>query len=50
MVISRGVKVMYVKRNELIARLVTLTGKSRSEFIDKTVKELSEMYDIYITK
>ena len=32
---------MYISKNDLIKRLVLLTGKNRSEFITLTVKELS---------
>lgn len=41
---------MYISKNDLIKRLVLLTGKNRSEFITLTVKELSAMYEKYISK
>ena len=41
---------MYISKNELIRRLVLLTGKERKEFITKTVKELSSLYESYIFK
>lgn len=38
---------MYISKNELIRRLVKLTGKDRNEFASKTVKELSLFYENY---
>ena len=35
---------MYISKNDLIKRLVLLTGKNRSEFITLTVKELSKVF------
>ena len=41
---------MYINKNELIQRLVALTGKSRFNFSPKTVKELLELYESYASK
>ena len=38
---------MHIRKNELINRLASITGKHRSEFMDKTVKELSSLYESY---
>lgn len=38
---------MYISKNELIRRLVLLTGKDRKEFVTKTVKVLSALYESY---
>ncbi len=35
---------MYINKNELIRRLVELTGKDRKDFISDTVEVLSELY------
>lgn len=41
---------MYISKNELIERLVLITGKTRKNFIEKNVKELLSLYESYISK
>lgn len=41
---------MYISKNELVSRLVEITGKSRSEFIFKRVVELNEILKKYDLK
>lgn len=36
---------MYINKNELIRRLVKLTGKDRKDFASETVEVLSELYE-----
>ena len=36
---------MYIRKDELIRRLVAITGKDESEFTNKTVEELSALYE-----
>lgn len=36
---------MYINKNELIRRLVELTGKDRKDFASSTVEVLSEIYE-----
>ena len=38
-------KSMYTSKNTLISRITALTGKNSKEFISKSVKELSILYD-----
>ena len=38
---------MYIRKNELIRRLVNITGKDRKEFIECTVEYLYELYESY---
>ena len=40
---------MYINKNELIRRLVVLTGKDRNEFAMETVEVLSALYESYIS-
>lgn len=41
---------MYINKNELIRRLVSLTGKGASEFTVQTVEDLSEIYESYVSE
>ena len=36
---------MYLSKSELVRRLVSVTGKHRGEFSEKTVEELSALYE-----
>ena len=36
---------MYINKNELIRRLIALTGKDRAEYSAKTIDELSSLYE-----
>ena len=36
---------MYINKNELILRLVKLTGKDRKDFASETIEVLSELYE-----
>ena len=38
---------MYINKNELIRRLISITGKHRAEFQTLTVAELSSLYEQY---
>ncbi len=38
---------MYIRKNELIRRLVEITRKDRKEFIECTVEYLYELYESY---
>ena len=38
---------MHLDKNDLIKRLVEITGKDRKEFIDCTVEYLTELYESY---
>ena len=40
---------MYISKNELIRRLVILTGKDRVDFMSKTIDALSALYDSYVS-
>ena len=35
---------MYIKKNDLLLRLIKITGKSEKEFTELTVDELNEIY------
>lgn len=41
---------MYINKNELVRRLVSLTGKDASEFTNQTVEDLSEIYESYVSE
>lgn len=41
---------MYINKNDLIKRLVVITGKDASEFAAKTVETLSELYESYVSE
>lgn len=41
---------MYISKNELIRRLVSITDKNRSEFATKTVETLSALYEGYVSR
>ena len=47
---SKEDKYMYIQKNELIRRLVSLTGKDRIEFINHSVEALSNLYEQYHVK
>ena len=38
---------MYINKNDIIKRLVVLTGKNRSEFLTETREKLLELYESY---
>lgn len=40
---------MYISKNDLIKRLVAITGKHRSEFEMETVETLSALYESYLS-
>lgn len=40
---------MYINKNELIRRLVKLTGKDRKDFASETVEVLSELYESLVS-
>lgn len=40
---------MYINKNDLIKRLVVITGKDASEFSAKTVEALSALYECYVS-
>jgi len=40
---------MYISKNDLIKRLIELTGKSRSEFATETRESLLELYESYVS-
>ena len=40
---------MYINKNELIRRLVELTGKDRKDFASDTVEVLSELYESLVS-
>lgn len=40
---------MYIRKNDLIKRLVVVTGKDKSEFVTKTGADLSALYECYIS-
>lgn len=39
---------MYISKNELIKRLVRITGKNKKEFMEKSITDLSPLYKRYI--
>ena len=39
---------MYISKNDLIKRLVAITGKDRKEFLTMTVEALSNLYKSYV--
>ena len=41
---------MYISKNELIRRLVSITDKNRSEFATKTVETLGDFIPIPLTR
>lgn len=41
---------MYIRKDDLIKRLVKITGKERSEFEEETVEVLSELYESYVAE
>jgi hypothetical protein len=41
---------MYTRKNELISRLVEITGNSRGYFVSKTVMDLNAMLECYDSK
>ena len=41
---------MYINKNDLIKRLVDITGKDASEFSAKTVETLSTLYESYVSE
>ena len=40
---------MYIRKDELIRRLVVLTGTDRNEFAMKTIEDLSALYESCIS-
>ena len=38
---------MYINKNDLVKRLVAITGKNASEFTDNTVETLLALYESY---
>lgn len=41
---------MYIRKNDLITRLMLITGKERKEFISETVETLSKLYESLLSK
>ena len=39
---------MYISKNDLIKRLVKLTGKDRREFLRETLDSLTRLYEVYL--
>lgn len=41
---------MYISKNDLIKRLVAITGKDASEFATETVETLSALYESFVSE